>query len=344
MGGGRIEDGVTMTLKLRERGGVLYAAGTVEGQRVRLSTGIRVEDKGGRLAAQRMATLLAARVVEGGAAAVGATSGATFGEAARLYLGRAEGVSPMQRRYVERVRGWWDGVPLERMTPGWVDRELRERLGAVKPGTLRRQVNVVGAVLGHAAARGMCGSVRLLRPEVHDARERWLTAEERELLLGELPLEVGRLALFLVYTGARLGEALALEWGQVLADGVVFTTLKGKSKRPRRRKVPLHPRVEALLGVLRAETGGVGRVFRSSTGRAWTAHHQVDRVFKRAAERLGWDDVTPHTLRHTFASHLVMKGVGLREVADLLGHSSLAMVVRYSHLSPTHLRSAVERL
>jgi integrase len=332
-----------MTLKLKERGGVLYAAGTVEGQRVRLSTGIRVEDKAGRLAARRMATLLAARVVEGGAAEVVGT-GATFGEAARLYAGRAEGMSEMQRAYVERVRGWWESVPLARMTPGWVDRELRGRLGAVKPGTLRRQVNVVGAVLGYAAARGLCGAVRLLRPEVHDAKERWLTVEERELLIDELPEEVGRLALFLVYTGARLGEALSLEWSQVLADGVVFTTLKGKSRRPRRRKVPLHPRVEALLGELRRETGGTGKVFRSSMGRGWTAHHQVDRVFKRAAVRLGWDDVTPHTLRHTFASHLVMKGVGLREVADLLGHSSMTMVVRYAHLCPTHLKGAVDRL
>lgn len=333
-----------MTLKLKERGGVLYAAGTVEGQRVRLSTGVRAGDAAGRLTANRMRALLEARVVEAKVSGAEPEVAWAFGDAADAYLGRPEGVSPTQRGYVKRMRGWWAKVPLARMTPGWIDRELRERLVGVKPGTVRRQANVVGAVLGYAAARGMCAHVRVLRPEVHDAKERFLMEEEREALLGELPAEAARLALFLVYTGARLSEGLTLEWSQVHADGVVFTTLKGKSKRPRRRKVPLHARVRELLETLRGETGGVGRVFRSSTGHGWTAHHQVDRVFKRATTRLGWDDVTPHTLRHTFASHLVMRGTSLRVVADLLGHSSLAMVMRYSHLSPTTLATAVDTL
>jgi integrase len=51
-----------------------------------------------------------------------------------------------------------------------------------------------------------------------------------------------------------------------------------------------------------------------------------------------------HDLRHTFASWAVQRGAKLQEVKDLLGHRSLAMVLRYSHLSPEHLRSAVARL
>ena len=51
-----------------------------------------------------------------------------------------------------------------------------------------------------------------------------------------------------------------------------------------------------------------------------------------------------HDLRHTFASWAVQRGATLQEVKDLLGHSSLAMVMRYAHLSPEHLRKAVGRL
>lgn len=56
------------------------------------------------------------------------------------------------------------------------------------------------------------------------------------------------------------------------------------------------------------------------------------------------DDVTFHTLRHTFASWAMMRGVSLKELQELLGHSSLAMTMRYAHLAPEHLRTAVSRL
>jgi integrase len=56
------------------------------------------------------------------------------------------------------------------------------------------------------------------------------------------------------------------------------------------------------------------------------------------------DDVNFHTLRHTFASWAVMRGVSMKELEELLGHSSLAMTMRYAHLAPERLRSAVTRL
>ena len=54
--------------------------------------------------------------------------------------------------------------------------------------------------------------------------------------------------------------------------------------------------------------------------------------------------IRPHDLRHTFASHLVMKGVDLRTVAKLLGHRDIRVTMRYAHLAPEHLRSAVSVL
>ena len=51
-----------------------------------------------------------------------------------------------------------------------------------------------------------------------------------------------------------------------------------------------------------------------------------------------------HDLRHTFASHLVMKGVDLRTVANLMGHRDIKMTMRYAHLAPEHLQAAVDIL
>jgi site-specific recombinase XerD len=67
-------------------------------------------------------------------------------------------------------------------------------------------------------------------------------------------------------------------------------------------------------------------------------------VFMKACHRAKLDGVTPHVLRHTFASRLAMAGVDLRTIQELGGCQSLKMVERYAHLSPSHKAEAVERL
>ena len=70
----------------------------------------------------------------------------------------------------------------------------------------------------------------------------------------------------------------------------------------------------------------------------------IGTCFRRASRRAKLPGVTPHTLRHTFASRLVMAGVDLRTVQELGGWQTLAVVERYAHLSPAHKAQAVERI
>ncbi|MFZ7113516.1 MAG: tyrosine-type recombinase/integrase [Desulfatiglandales bacterium] len=71
---------------------------------------------------------------------------------------------------------------------------------------------------------------------------------------------------------------------------------------------------------------------------------RVDKAFKAALSRAGIEDFTFHDLRHTFASHLVMRGASLKEVQELLGHKSISMTMRYAHLSQDSKKKAVNLL
>ena len=67
-------------------------------------------------------------------------------------------------------------------------------------------------------------------------------------------------------------------------------------------------------------------------------------TFERAVRKAGLTDFTFHDLRHTFASRLVMRGVDLPTVKELLGHKTIAMTLRYTHLSSDHKQRAVNML
>jgi len=74
------------------------------------------------------------------------------------------------------------------------------------------------------------------------------------------------------------------------------------------------------------------------------SYRNIRKSFFTAMRKAGIIGFRFHDLRHTFASHLVMSGVDLNTVRELLGHKSLEMTLRYSHLSPDHKRSAVDIL
>jgi integrase len=180
---------------------------------------------------------------------------------------------------------------------------------------------------------------------VGDQRFRFLDFEEAGRLVDGAEPEWRACILLGLRAGLRLGELLALRWSDVDLDGgrvVVRRALArdvvGTPKSGRSREVPLaRQAVEALRGhprFLHSDLVFCDERGMYSKGKAkcplWRA------CDKAGLERLGW-----HVLRHSFASHLVMRGAPLKTVQELLGHSDIRMTMRYAHLSPHACREAV---
>jgi integrase len=154
---------------------------------------------------------------------------------------------------------------------------------------------------------------------------RWLTQEEITRLLEACAKsknkELRTTVIVALNTGLRLGELMELTWERVdLSRGVIRLEM---TKSGRRREVPLNSESYDALVTLNPRASG--RVFKTKS---------VRKAYENAVTDAKLDDVNFHTLRHTFGSWAVMRGVSLNELQELLGHSSLAMTMRYAHLAP----------
>jgi len=183
--------------------------------------------------------------------------------------------------------------------------------------------------------------VRRLRE--NNERIRFLSEDEekqlRAAIEAEYPEHMAELDIVL-NTGMRRGEQYGLSWEDV--DLVARRITLRQTKNGSVRHIPLNQAaLHAFQGVC-SESARKGRVFISAdgVGPLQNPRYWWDAVIEKA--RLV--DFHWHDLRHTFASRCIMAGVDLRTLQQLLGHKTLQMVVRYTHLSQSHELAAVERL
>jgi site-specific recombinase XerD len=141
------------------------------------------------------------------------------------------------------------------------------------------------------------------------------------------------------HTGMRPSEQYGLTWDRV--DLVRHFVTIPKSKNDKMRHIPLNSVALAAFQELFSRSRGEGPVFVNTHSEALRGYKHW---FGPAVETAGLVDFTWYCLRHTFASRLVMAGVDLRTVAELMGHKTIQMTMRYAHLAPAHNLAAVERL
>ena len=261
---------------------------------------------------------------------------ATVDDGCRMYLTRPDPAGTTDVHVLGRLAKKFGDVALCELSVADVMEWFARR--GLAAGTVAREMNSFNAMLEHAKGMGVEGiTVRFKRPVVNDERTRWLSEAERDRLIACCGEEIKGLVTFLFFTGCTIGEAMTLRVADAQGGRAFFTRAKGRGRKKRTRAVPLCSAAASVV------PSGGELCFTNPRGVQWD-RTKFYAYWNDALERAGITDFTPHDCRHTFASHLVQKGVGLRLVSDLLGHTSLAMVVRYSHLGPSHLSDAVSCL
>jgi site-specific recombinase XerD len=254
------------------------------------------------------------------------------------------------KHYAQYARRWTAALgtrPVRQIVPSELARYVARRQEDGKaPATINRELAFLKRLFTIAITDGLADTNPVKRIPFfteNNARIRYLTEEEEPRLHEEIGDEEWSKVAFAMHTGFRQGNQFALEW----ANGVNFdagTITARKPKGGTDYTVPMNDTVRDLLRALPSRLKS-RYVFPSSTGRTpMGSQNFLHRVFVPALRKAKIDDFHWHDLRHTFASRLVMAGVDLRTVQELMGHKTLAMTLRYAHLSPAHQRDAVRRL
>lgn len=235
-----------------------------------------------------------------------------------------------------------NGLMLDEINRECLDKITQAKLSTgVANGSVNRMLAVVRAILRKAALEwewlDRVPKVRLLSEP--SRRIRWITREEADRLLQELPDHLKAMVRFSLETGLRQANVTGLQWTQVDLVRRCAWVHPDQAKARRAISVPLS---KAAVVILREQIGKHSAYVFTYQGEPVT---QVNtKAWRSALKRAGIEGFRWHDLRHTWASWLVQAGVPLHALQELGGWESPDMVRRYAHFSGEHLASYVERL
>ena len=331
-----------MSIKLFQRGKIWYLRGTVAGSRVYETTGTADAAQAEEYRDKRQAELWNRRIY-------GVEATVTFEEATLSYI-EAKRPSDAERMYIRRLVDHFGAARLKDIDQVAVDLSYKAILkaDAAQATKARGVLSPLTAILNHAAKRKWCSRPGFDNPKLPRPETRWLMPAEYLEFEAQAAVHLRPLLRFLICTGARLSEALELDWSDVDLGDARVSFWETKNGRPRHAGLP--PLAIATLGRLGHREGAV---FRRDDGKPYTDRGrleggQIKTAFNTACRRCGFGDyvpeigdpdqmrfkpdLSPHGLRHSWATWFYGATKDLMLLRDEGGWSTIRMVERYAHL------------
>lgn len=339
-----------MSLRVVRRKGskTLYIRGTVRGHRIFEAAGTAEKDLAEALRSKRETQLFEEAII-------GKRVAVSFRRAALSYLEFEERNKRIEGD-VHRLVAHFADTTLAKIDQLAADAAVRAMLQRdAAPATRRRAVYApLTAVLNHAHRRGWCERPGFELPSLPRGKTRWLSPAEALLMLAAAAGHLEPILHFILCTGARVSEALGLDWADVdlPAAKVIFRDTKNGDDRvaslPEAAIVTLAnmPGEEVAPG----QWAKRGKVFRRDDGKPYANQEklyggQLKTAFRSALKRAGIKTPTrPHDLRHTFATwfYALSKDPLLLKVEG--GWKSLQMIERYAHLMGSEMVPEISRV
>jgi len=242
---------------------------------------------------------------------------------------------------VKALGKYFNGKYINEITTMSVEKFKIERAKEVSPATVNRALACLKGIYNKGIQWGKIDSnpvsgVKLFRE--NNKRLRYLEKEEIAKLLANCDDHLKPIVIVALNTGMRKGEILGLKWRDIEFKRNIIYLLNTKNSE--KREIPLNEQAKVAVIRVRKHPNSP-YVFCNKNGKPYG---DIKKSFLTALKRCSIINFHFHDLRHTFASHLVMSGVDLNTVRELMGHKSLDMTLRYSHLSPDHKKRAVDVL
>jgi integrase len=272
----------------------------------------------------------------------------SFRELADEYVKWAERQRGFKKKVyvVRQLVAEFGHYPLRRFDTRMMEQFQTEKLQkGQKPATVNRHIATLKHMFTKATDWNMVEDETLKRVrkakllEENNRRLRYLSKDECQALINACKDHLRPIVITALNTGMRKEEILNLKWDNVdLKNGFILLDI---TKNGERREIPINATLKEIFsGIVRRID--IPYVFYDNE--SGQRYGNIRRSFLTACKKANIRDFHFHDLRHCFASHLVMAGVDLTTVKELLGHKTLTMTLRYSHLAPSHKVKAVDIL
>ncbi len=267
-----------------------------------------------------------------------------FDELATMYIEYAKINKKSWKRDVTSLRSlllFFGNKRLKDISPFLVEKYKQKRKEEVKPATVNRELACMKHMFSLAIKWGKTTKnpvkeVKLFKE--NNQRLRFLTEDEIYRLIESCSKQFKPVVITAINTGMRLNEILGLKWKDIDFERNLIILDESKSGSP--RQIPISDVLKETLINLNPKSTEE-HLFLNKFGKPY---RDVREAFDRALRKAKIYNFRFHDLRHTFASHLVMSGIDLVTVKELLGHKTIQMTMRYSHLSGKHKQQAVNIL